>query len=44
MTPIYASTWADLMAALRRPGGARQLAEQAMAAAEANAELNAYRR
>ena len=44
MTPIYASTWADLMVALRLPGGARQLAEQAIAAAEANAELNAYRR
>ncbi len=44
MTPIYASTWADLMATLRQPGGARQLAEQVMAAAEANAELNAYRR
>jgi aspartyl-tRNA(Asn)/glutamyl-tRNA(Gln) amidotransferase subunit A len=44
MTPIYASTWANLMATLQQPGGARQLAEQAMAAAEANAELNAYRR
>jgi aspartyl-tRNA(Asn)/glutamyl-tRNA(Gln) amidotransferase subunit A len=32
------------MATLRQPGGARALAEQAMVAAEATAELNAYRR
>jgi len=42
--PLYARNWADLKAEIRRPGGAVAVAEQALAAIEANGEANAYRK
>jgi aspartyl-tRNA(Asn)/glutamyl-tRNA(Gln) amidotransferase subunit A len=42
--PLQASSWKDIQDALAKPDGAMVLAEQSLAAIEANKELNAYRK
>ena len=41
--PLYATSWRDLQDRLAKPGGATSVAEQVLAAIEAQPEANAYR-